>query len=136
MQSLATWGLVRTRPVGDTNAPEPPLLKRKLALRRWCSHASVSVTPWSFLMLSTGTRLNGHMPSSAHASPGSQKAHHAKTANAGRCARTTEANLTGMFRGSGEDGRKHAVDTGPIFRYQRESLRRWRRPAKVRCLRA
>ena len=37
----ATWWLVITRPLGDTNEPEPPVSKRTLPRRTWSSQSLV-----------------------------------------------------------------------------------------------
>src|SRR5690349_17387259 len=59
------WWFVSTSPSDETNEPDPPLLNRTDASRRWSSHASVTSKPYLFLISSRGTLLKTHMPSSA-----------------------------------------------------------------------
>src|SRR5262245_28745801 len=61
------WWLVMRRPVGETNDPEPPLLKRTDASRVCSSQASVKSKPYFALSCSRGGSLRSHMPSSEYA---------------------------------------------------------------------
>src|SRR5262249_28043182 len=67
MASLATWWFVMIRPLGDTNEPDPPLLKR---MDDFCTCSS-QAADGSKLCLSCnslrGGLVNSHMPSSAEA---------------------------------------------------------------------
>src|SRR5262245_1833908 len=63
--SEATCWLVITSPRGETNDPEPPLLKRSDARRTLSSQPSLSFKPRFFSSCARGTMLNGQQPSSA-----------------------------------------------------------------------
>src|SRR5437764_15392158 len=53
-----------TRPSGETNEPEPPLLKRTDDFWTCSSHWSVTSKPYLSLRYLRGGLLNSHMPSS------------------------------------------------------------------------
>src|ERR1700736_3661471 len=56
-----------TRPSGDTNEPEPPLLKRTDDFCTCSSHLSEGSKPYLSLRTLRGGLLKSHMPSSAGA---------------------------------------------------------------------
>src|SRR6516164_5376274 len=56
-----------TRPLGEMNEPDPPLLKRTDDFCTCSSHSGVASKPYFFLSNSFGRWLNSHIPSSAPA---------------------------------------------------------------------
>src|SRR5215469_15706338 len=64
MQSDATWWLVKIRPCGDTNDPDPPPIRME-ASRRLSRNCGVTSKLYLSLTCAAGNWLNSHMPSSA-----------------------------------------------------------------------
>src|SRR5947209_4311207 len=56
-----------TRPAAETNEPEPPLLKRTAAERRWSIHPLGGSKPYFDFRVFRGRLLKTHIPSSARA---------------------------------------------------------------------
>src|SRR5262245_20123399 len=65
------WWLVTISPSGETNEPDPPLLKRTDAFWARASQSGVRSKPYLALRWSRGGSLTSHMPSSAGAVMGS-----------------------------------------------------------------
>src|SRR5207237_10452695 len=63
--SAQTGRFVKVRPSGETNDPEPPLLKRSDDSRTWSSHCWVGAKPYLAWTFCLGKALYSHMPSSA-----------------------------------------------------------------------
>src|SRR5579883_2560585 len=59
--------LVKVNPSGETNEPEPPLLKRTEPNRTASSHCWLGSKPYLAWTFSLGKALKSHMPSSAQA---------------------------------------------------------------------
>src|SRR5687768_17502740 len=64
-QVATQWWLVNTRPSGETNEPVQPVSSRTTAFWTRPSHSSVSCTPYFLAIVSRGTLLKVHIPSSA-----------------------------------------------------------------------
>src|SRR5512141_2023210 len=65
MHPRPTWWFVITRPVFETNEPEPPSLKRTEERRTWSSHSCVGVKPYLSFRTFVGGLSKVHIPSSA-----------------------------------------------------------------------
>ena len=63
--SAATWWLVNTSPVLETNEPEPPELKRTDESIKCSSQPSSGAKPWALSSRWRGMSLKSHIPSSA-----------------------------------------------------------------------
>src|SRR5712671_3498756 len=68
MQSRPTWWLVKSKPCGEMNDPEPPLLNRTEDRSMWPRKSSVTLKPYFFSTACFGNWLTGHIPSSARQS--------------------------------------------------------------------
>ena len=63
-ESAATWWLVTSKPSGETNPPDPPLLSRTEASIARFTHSSVRSKPYFSLSCCLGGLLSNHIPSS------------------------------------------------------------------------